>query len=184
MFLFRPWRKPLAEMKLSCKLDACREDVDAAYAAIWTEYQRWIKDDMEAVALPYYSGDLAPSAWPKYSNVDHTWWACLILPRFRQWRFALQRVQDTVPMTTVGDVHVISDDDMSNGDGRGSDADGRDCADDTNCAEGVGLGEDQADQTEARVDRKFATPTALRCSYVPAIRLGHDFFLNHPVFRT
>ena len=55
----------MAEIKLSCNLDVCRQDVDAAYAAIWTEIARWTKDGIEAVALPYYSGDLAPSAWPK-----------------------------------------------------------------------------------------------------------------------
>ena len=34
MLLFRAWRKPVAEMKLACNLDACRENVDTAYASI------------------------------------------------------------------------------------------------------------------------------------------------------
>ena len=53
MLLFRPRRKPVAEMKLACNLDARRDDVDAPYACIWAEYERWFKDDIEAVAMPY-----------------------------------------------------------------------------------------------------------------------------------
>ena len=41
----------------------------------WAEYERWFKDDIEAVAMAYYKGDLAPSVWPTYSNADFTWLA-------------------------------------------------------------------------------------------------------------
>jgi len=129
MLLFRPWRKPVAEMKLACNLDACRDDVDVAYASIWAEYDRWFKEDIEAVAMPYYKGDLASSAWPTYSNANLAWWACLIQARVRQWRFAMQRVQDTVPMTTVGDLPVISDDEMNSGEAAGKGGDGGDSGD-------------------------------------------------------
>ena len=77
---------------------------------------------------------------------------------------------------------VVSDDGITTGDDTASDADGRDCVDDRNCAEAAGWGKDEADQTKARGDRKSLTPTAFRCSYVLAIRPEHDFLLNHPVF--
>ena len=187
MFLFRPWRRHVADARAWCKLDDCHLDVDAGYAAIWTEYERWIKEDIEAVAVPCYSGDLAPSDWPKYSNLDPTWWACMVLPRVRQWRFALQRLQDTVPLTTIGNVPVASDEEHSHDEKDESDGDGKDAkggAEDSASGDGAGCDDEHHDATTARKPHKFPTPVAHRCTNVSAFRLGNDFFLNHPVFKT
>jgi hypothetical protein len=186
MFLFRPWRRPLADARAWCKLDGCDLDVDAGYAAIWTEYERWMQEDIEAVAAPCYSGNLVPSEWPKFSNTDPKWWPCMVSPRLRQWRFAQQRVQDIPSRTSVGAVPIVSDTDGSQTGEDASGDDGKDSlgpAEDRDCGEGADCSDDEDAAETARVARKFPTPVAHRCTSVQAFRLGHDFFLNPPGFQ-
>jgi len=187
MFLFRPWRRHVADARVWCKLDDGHLDVDARYAAIWFEYERWIREDLEALAAPCHSGALTPKDWPTYTNEHPKWWACMVLPRVRQFRFALQRLQYTVPLTTIGNVPVASDEEQSHDDKDESDGDGEDAKDgdeDRASGEGAGWDDDQNEAITARKAHKFPTPVAHLCTNVSGFRLGHDFFLNHPVFKT
>ena len=187
MFLFRPWRRHVADARVWCNLHDSALDVDARYAAVWFEYERWIREDLEHTTAPYFTGKKTPKDWPQYATVAPEWWACMVLPRVRHFRFAMQRLQDIVPLTTVGNVPVDSDEEQSQDDNEKSDADveaAEEGVEEHATGEGTEWDDALNHGTPARKAPKFLMPVAHLCTNVSAFRLGHAFFLNHPVFKT
>ena len=87
-------------------------------------------------------------------------------------------------MTTVGDLPVMSDDEMTSGEAAGRDNHGGDSGDEHLSDDGLFCADDDLEESKAKAARRCATLTPFLCTFVSAMRLGNDFFLEHPVFKT
>ena len=87
--------------------------VDLAWEAVHTEYIRWRRDDILAIAEPYYSRDGSALPQPVYDSID--WLACLIYQRLSNLELVLSRkrsVKGSTPTEIFGvpvDVDVDTD---------------------------------------------------------------------------
>ena len=184
MFLFRPWRRPLLEARAWITVPPRTEDPAPCYQAIWTEYERWWKDDVAAVACPYCTGDIRRDAWPKYSTHTEIWWTCLVWPKLQQWYFAMKRVQNHRTPTVLHEVPVASDDDdhSLSGSRHGSGIDSDQGDDDAVPAEADGR--DEGVDAEVPASKTCSKPDAFKCTFVPHMNRGHDFYLNPPALQS
>ena len=188
MMLFRPWRKPGDALRMWLGIDpnstAPFRDMDEIYLALFQEFERWFREDICAVAKPYWSGNVRKCEWPLYSNdgSKQQWWKCLIYDKVRNLEMVLSRRIDlkgktpTVPAEINGlpvEEDVVqadgSDHDSCNdaSDGDGSDVPMKEACDH--------LGDNESDVDPTAQGIYPSVPT-VECIRVPAMLHSHDFF--------
>ena len=92
------------------------EGSDAMWEAVYAEYQRWFREEIAAIAQPFWRGEHDRSSWPRYSNSedDRAWWACLTYEKVRNFELALTHKANVVGQTplvpeTIGGLPVEAD---------------------------------------------------------------------------
>jgi len=87
-------------------------------------------------------------------------------------------------MTTVGDLPLMSGDEMNTGEAAARGDHCGDSGDERLSDDGLYCGDDDPEGSKAKAARRCATLKSFLCTFVSAMRLGNGFFLEHPVFKT